>query len=111
MWTSRYGLKGFGADGYGLKTFRPTQDPTDALRINNGRLEHHTRGFYRYEGEVLRVRDMERAAVAQLNADKPTAFVGMPASEVATVLESRYLRSHLIGDLNARSVAHMRIMG
>lgn len=110
MWTSRYGLKGFGADGYGLKTFRATQDPTDALRINNGRMEHHTRGFYCFEGEVLKVRDMERAAVGQLNRNKPVAFVGMPASEVSSVLESLEVRSHLIRDANSRMIKHMRIM-
>lgn len=110
IWTSRYGLKGFGADGYGLKTFRPNGDPANALRINNGRMEHHTRGFYSYEGEVLRIRDMERVAIAEANADRPSAFVGMPAELVDTVIGDSHLRDHLIRDLNARSVSHMRIM-
>ena len=110
VWTSRYGLKGFGADGYGLKTFRPDADPAFALRINRGRLEHHTRGFYRFDGEILKVRDMERAAIAQLNADKPVAFVGMPAESADSVVSSGRLVSALIRDVNQRTAAHLRIM-
>lgn len=110
VWTSRYGLKGFGADGYGLKTFRPNADPAHALRINNGRMEHHTRGFYSFEGEVLKVRDMERLAIGEMNGDNPVAFVGMAASEVPAVIESGQLRSHLIRDAHSRSTSHMRIM-
>lgn len=110
VWTSRYGLKGFGADGYGLKTFRPNGDTTEALRINNGRLEHHTRGFFDYDGEVLRVRDMERAAIATMNADKPVAFIGMHQSQVPTVLSNDQLRSKLISDLNRRSASQLRAL-
>jgi hypothetical protein len=110
IWTSRYGLKGFGADGYGLKTFRPNGDATDALRINNGRMEHHTRGFYDLDGESLRVRDMERAAIAVMNADKPIAFIGMAASNVDTVIRDAGLRHRLIVDTNERSAALLRIM-
>lgn len=109
-WTSRYGLKGFGADGYGLKTFRPSGDPADALRINNGRMEHHTRGFYSFDGEVLKVRDMERAAVAQLNGDKPLAFVGMPAKLADSVVGDPDLRHHLIVDTTRRMTALLRTM-
>jgi hypothetical protein len=110
VWTSRYGLKGFGADGYGLKTFRPNADTTEALRINNGRLEHHTRGFYNFDGEVLRVRDMERAAIATMNADKPVAFIGMHQSSVPNVLSNHRLRYRLISDLNRRSAAQLRAL-
>lgn len=110
IWTSRYGLKGFGADGYGLKTFRPDADTTDALRINNGRLEHHTRGFYNFDGEILRVRDMERAAIATLNADQPKAFLGMAPSLVPSVLSDHSLRRRLIDDANRRTAALLRIM-
>jgi hypothetical protein len=110
VWTSRYGLKGFGADGYGLKTFRPDSDPTDALRINNGRMEHHTRGFYSFDREVLKVRDMERLAIGALNADRPLAFVGMPAEVAESVIGNERLRFHLIRDANQRSASHMRIM-
>jgi hypothetical protein len=108
VWTSRYGLKGFGADGYGLKTFRPNGDTAEALRINNGRLEHHTRGFFDYDGEVLRVRDMERAAIATMNADKPVAFIGMHQSSVPTVLSNDRLRYRLISDLNQRLASQLR---
>lgn len=110
VWTSRYGLKGFGADGYGLKTFRPDGDATDALRINNGRLEHHTRGFYDFDGEILKVRDMERAAVATLNANKPLAFVGMPAEAVHSVVGDVRLRHRLILDVSHRQSSLLRIM-
>jgi len=110
VWTSRYGLKGFGADGYGLKTFRPTGDPTEALRINNGRLEHHTRGFYAFEGETLRVRDMERLAIAQLNANDPKAYVGMRGEQVESVIGDPRLRHQLILDTNARLADKLRIM-
>lgn len=110
IWTSRYGLKGFGADGYGLKTFRPNSDSTEALRINNGRLEHHSRGFYEFEGEVLKVRDMERAAITTLNADKPVAFVGMRGEDAARVIGDLRLKHSLIRDLRQRSATGLRIM-
>jgi hypothetical protein len=108
IWTSRYGLKGFGADGYGLKTFRANGDSAEALRINNGRLEHHTPAFYRFEGEVLKVRDMERAAVAALNANKPKAFLAMRREDVERVIADGNLRHSLILDVNRRSVSAMR---
>lgn len=108
IWTSRYGLKGFGADGYGLKTFRPNGSATEALRINNGRLEHHTRGFYQYEGEVLKVRDAERVAIARMNADSPKAFVAMGGKYVERVMADGALRHRLIMDVNARSAAKLR---
>jgi hypothetical protein len=110
VWTSQYGLKGFGADGYGLKTFRPNADATDALRINNGRIEHHTRGFYSFDGEILKVRDMERAAIAQRNADCPVAFVGMAPHLVDTVMSDSRLRHRLILDSNKRLADSLRIM-
>lgn len=110
VWTSRYGLKGFGADGYGLKTFRPSADPTEALRINNGRMEHHTRGFYGFDGEALRVRDMERLAIAHLNAHDPKAFVGMRGEQVQSVIGDPGLRHKLILGVNLRSAAKLRIM-
>lgn len=110
IWTSRYGLKGFGADGYGLKTFRPSGDSAEALRINNGRLEHHTRGFYQFEGEMLKVRDMERAAIATMNAHKPVAFIGMRGVDVERVIGDLDVRHRLIMDVNARSAAKLRVM-
>ena len=108
VWTSRYGLKGFGADGYGLKTFRPQGNPAEALRINNGRLEHHTRGFFSYEGESLRVREMERHAIAQLNANDPKAYVGMRGKDVLTVMGDSRLRHKLILSTNKRLADKLR---
>ncbi len=110
VWTSRYGLKGFGADGYGLKTFRPSADPTEALRINNGRMEHHTRGFYGFDGETLRVRDMERLAIAHLEPNNPKAYVGMRGKEVHRVLADPQLRHKLILGTNKRLADKLRTM-
>lgn len=110
QWTSRYGLKGFGADGYGLKTFRPTGNPTEALRINNGRLEHHTRRFYSFDGEPLAVRDMERLAISQLNANDPKAFIGMRGVDVQRVMGDGRLRHQLIIDVNRRLAAKLRAL-
>jgi hypothetical protein len=108
VWTSRYGLKGFGADGYGLKGYRATGNPAEALRINNGRLEHHTTGFYTFDGEVLEVRDMERAAIHFLNLNQPLAFVGMNSSDVDSVLGDPVVRHKLILDGNRRKTAQLR---
>lgn len=102
-WASRYGLKGFGADGYGLKTFRPQGDPAAALKINNGRLEHHTDGFFNFNGKVLGVKDMERAAIGALNADQPKAFMAMHSSSVDRVLSDPLLRHRLILDVKMRT--------
>lgn len=73
-WSSRYGLKGFGADGYGLKTFRSTGSALRSLEINGGRLEHHSRGFFRINGHLYPVRAAERAALALKNRDEPKRF-------------------------------------
>lgn len=108
IWTSRYGLKGFGADGYGLKTFRPNGDSAEALRLNNGRLEHHSTGFYRFDGEVLGVRQMERAAITTMNANNPVAFIGMRGVDVEPVMADRALVHRLIVDVNQRSVSYFR---
>lgn len=108
IWTSRYGLKGFGADGYGLKTFRPNADSAEALRINKGRLEHHSTAFYGFDGEVLKVRDMERAAIATMNANKPVAFMGMSREAVESVMGNRRKVHALIVDANERSRGRMR---
>jgi hypothetical protein len=110
VWTSRYGLKGFGADGYGLKGFRPSGDIKEALRINNGRLEHHSRGFYAIDGEILRVRDMEREAIAAKNGTSRLAFLGTSLTQVNQILEDRPLRHSLIRDVERRSLAKLRIM-
>lgn len=110
IWTSRYGLKGFGADGYGLKTFRPNADSKEALRINHGRLEHHSRNFYAIDGDRLRVRDMERVAIAVMNEGKPVAFVGCAPSEVSNVLGNQRGRDALIRDTLRRSASKLRAL-
>lgn len=108
IWTSRYGLKGFGADGYGLKTFRPNADSAEALRLNNGRLEHHSAGFYNFDGEILKVRDMERAAIATMNAEQPIAFMGMRGEAVERVMANPREVHRLIVDANERARNRMR---
>jgi len=110
MWTSRYGLKGFGADGYGLKTFRSNGDPREALRINGGRLEHHSRKFFSLDGEPLRVRDMERAAIAEMNGAKRVAYIGCSRDRAAEIVADQRLRHALIGDVNRRTITGQRCM-
>jgi len=110
IWTSRYGLKGFGADGYGLKAFRPHGDQDEALRINNGRLEHHSRGFFAIEGDTVHVRQMESLAIAAKNRNAPVAFMGMASTEVDRILASEKLRLSLVRDVVSRSTAQLRVM-
>lgn len=110
IWTSRYGLKGFGADGYGLKTFRPNGDSREALRINNGRLEHHSRRFYEIDGDVVRVRQMESNAIVEMNGFTRTAYVGAASTEVERILGSENLRMSLVRDAHRRSAAKLRTM-
>lgn len=108
IWTSRYGLKGFGADGYGLKAFRPNGDAREALRINNGRMEHHSRAFFAIDGDALRVRDMERAAIAALNGENRVAYIGCGADRAESILGSERVRQAMIMDVNRRSAAKLR---
>jgi hypothetical protein len=110
QWTSRYGLKGFGADGYGLKTFRPDGDSREALRINNGRMEHHSRAFFQVDGTVMRVRDAEREAIAEMNGSARVAFIGCAPSQVEKILGSPSLRLSLIRDINERSASKLRAL-
>ena len=58
----------------------------------------------------MKVRDMERLAIAEMNGDSPLAFVGMPAELADSVIRDADLRGHLIRDAHARTVRHMRIM-
>lgn len=109
-WTSLYSLKGYGADGYGLKAFRAKGSATLALKLNNGHLEHHTRAFYEYDGELLGVRDYERLAIATMNQDQPIALVGMRPEQVERVLSNRQLTHRMILDVNRRSADRLRIM-
>jgi len=110
VWTSRYGLKGFGADGYGLKSFRPQGDATEALRINNGRMEHHSRGFFALEGQVLRVRDMEREAIAAMNGICRVAYLGATPDRAASIATDEPLRHALIRDVQLRASRKLRCM-
>lgn len=110
IWTSRYGLKGFGADGYGLKTFRSKGNPRDALRINRGRLEHHSRGFFATDGSVLRVREMESLAIMTMNEIKRVAYVGCAADQAERVLANRKLRDSLVRDVHYRETTKLRAM-
>jgi hypothetical protein len=110
IWTSRYGLKGFGADGYGLKSFRPNGDARESLRINNGRLEHHSRGFFTYDGTTLRVRDMERLAIAALNGEKRTAYIGAAGDQARSILDDVKLRHALIAQVHQRDADKLRCM-
>lgn len=102
-WVNQYGLKGFGADGYGLKTFRPNSDPKEALRINNGRVEHHSRGFFHIGNVSARVRLCERAAIRELNSGKSVAFMSVHPDQVDRILGSDRLRFTLIRDIERRS--------
>jgi len=110
IWTSRYGLKGFGADGYGLKTFRPNGNPQEALKINNGRLEHHSRGFYATDGSVLRVREMESMAISVMNEHERVAFIGCTAKHAESVLRDAKLRDSLIRDVQKRHASKLRAL-
>lgn len=110
IWLSRYGLKGFGADGYGMKAFRPSGDAREALRINGGRMEHHSRGFFAIDGEVLRVRDMEREALAAMNGLQRTAYIGATEDRAQSIVHDERLRHALIRDVNRRSAAKLRTM-
>lgn len=110
IWTARYGLKGFGADGYGLKSFRANGEPSEALRINNGRLEHHSRSFFTMDGTSVRVRDMEREAIAALNGVNRVAYIGCSPAMARSIVASVDLRARLIENVNRRSVKALRAM-
>jgi len=58
-----YGLKGFSVAGYSLKGFTAQEGRREALRINGGRLEHHTRGFIRVAGKSVTMRAAREAAM------------------------------------------------
>lgn len=89
--TARYGLKGFGAAGYGLKTFKGCHAPMAALRINQGRLERHTPGFFAVGGVATAVREIERLAVAQLYGSDPDECVVVAWHEARQYLAARGL--------------------
>lgn len=60
-----YGLKSFRVAGYGLKSYEG-ETAAEALRINGGRLEHHSRGFVRVEGKPMLLDGAERHAKRQM---------------------------------------------
>jgi hypothetical protein len=57
-----YGLKGFQASGYGYKGFGDDSLARDALAMNGGRLDHHSRAFYQVAGITVPVKEAERNA-------------------------------------------------
>lgn len=63
---ARYGMKAFGAAGYGMKTFAKADEAEEALFINHGRLEHHTREFFQLDGKRAKVRVVEKKAIESL---------------------------------------------
>lgn len=109
-WTTRYGLKGFGADGYGLKTFRPNADTREALRINNGRLEHHSRNFFAIDGTAIKVREMESLAITAMNEGKRVAFIGCSSKYASRITADERLTMSLIRDVHIRQSKKLRAM-
>lgn len=108
IWTSRYGLKGFGADGYGLKSFAPKGNSREALRINGGKLEHHSRSFFAIDGDAIPVRLMESLAIVEMNGGGRTAYVGAAATEADRILGNEDIRSSLVRDIDRRNTAKLR---
>lgn len=79
---SRYGLKGLGGAGYGLKG--TDGDPAEYLRVNGGRLTHQSRGFFRSEdGATLPVRQAESAALAALYGEREPGRWGLVTEAAA----------------------------
>lgn len=76
--TARYGLKAFGATGYGLKTYRQHKDAPAALKLNHGRLEHHTPGFFVIDGEKVTPREAESIAVKELYGEGFISYIIVP---------------------------------
>lgn len=92
--TSRYGLKAFGAAGYGLKGYRQSDNAFEALDMNHGRLEHHTPGFFNVDGSKVRVRQAERLAVEEVYGPPLDSFIVVPA-DVARYYLSEEGRQYL----------------
>jgi hypothetical protein len=78
-----YGLKGFQAAGYGLKGFSHEEAAREALRINGGRLEHHTRGFIRVNGKPCTLAAARKAFMKKKYGEMTSGVVFM-RSPVAT---------------------------
>jgi len=80
---ARYGLKGYGADGYGLKKFRAPGDAEFALYINGGRLEHHSPGFFRIGDKPTGVKEVEAHALAELYPTSDNHYIMCSGREAA----------------------------
>lgn len=93
---ARYGLKGFGAAGYGLKTFRSATGPTSALVLNGGRLERHSPGFFAVDGVPTAVRAVETLALAALHPGVPDEVLVCAWHEARAYLSARG-RLHEVG--------------
>jgi hypothetical protein len=100
MWSSQYGLKGFGADGYGLKTYRSIGSQHEALRINGGRLEHHSKGFFTIAGRRYGVRQAERVALVVRNEGKPVLFWPTMDDEAGRLAADPEARRRIIASVN-----------
>ena len=87
---ARYGLKGFGASGYGLKSFRARDDAQRALELNHGRLEHHTPGYFEIDGKKLGVRDAESAAIEELYPRGPGRYVVVDQRSAQLYLDPQF---------------------
>lgn len=84
--SARYGLKGFGADGYGLKAFRADADAQFALYINHNRLEHHSKAFFRIDGNKTPVKEVEREAIRRLFPASGTDYIVCSSDEALRYL-------------------------
>lgn len=91
--TARYGLKAFGATGYGLKTYRQSDGAMDALKLNHGRLEHHTKEFFTIDGVKCGVREAETLAIRALYGDPLDSYIIVTADVARFYLspEGRHL--------------------
>lgn len=103
--TARYGLKAFGATGYGLKTYRQSDGAFDALALNHGRLEHHTKNFFTIDGEKLAVREAESVAIKELYGEPLDSYIVVTEDVARFYLspEGRHLMPRPVprpGDLN-----------
>lgn len=79
---AKYGLKGVGGMGYGLKG--ADADPLEHLWLNGGRLTHQSRGFYRSEdGSTLAVRAAERLALKALYGEREAGRWGLVTESAA----------------------------
>jgi len=85
--TSRYGLKAFGATGYGLKAYRDHGNARSALDLNHGRVEHHTPGFFVIDGVKMSPRQAESVAIKELYGEGLDSYIIVPR-DVARYLTS-----------------------